>query len=50
MIAMLLCAQGNGATNAVLKALVIHLRTADVAILTDSDAFEILDHLGLRSG
>lgn len=47
--AMLLCARGNGATEAEMKALVLHLRSPDVAILTNSDAFEILDHLGLRS-
>ena len=49
VVAMLLCAQGNGATNAEMKALVLHLRSPDIAILTDGDAVEILDHLGLRS-
>lgn len=49
VVAMLLCARGNGATNATLKGLVLHLRSADVAVLTDADAFEILNHLGLRS-
>jgi len=47
--AMLLCARGNGATLATMKALILHLRSPDVAILTDSDAADIIDHLGLGS-
>jgi len=49
VVAMLLCARGNGATKTEMKALVLHMRAPDVAVLTDADAFEILDHLGLRS-
>lgn len=47
--AMLLCARGNGSTDTEMKALVLHMRSPDVAILTDADALEILDHLRLRS-
>lgn len=47
--ALALIAKGNGATDATLKALILHLRSADVAILRDAEAADILDHLRLSN-
>lgn len=44
-IAMCLCARGNGLTDDRIKSLVLNMRSPEIAVLTDDEALDLIQHL-----
>ena len=47
--AMCLCARGNGVTDDRIKALILAMRTPEIAVLTDVEVADLIHHLEIES-